>query len=116
MSPHTSDGNLDLLKENDDLDWDEDCRVGTGEELDLEVGFVSKDGQGQVGLVSKDGQGQVGLVSKDGQGQDGLVSKDSQGQGQGLEKGQVNEKDVNSGDQKEEEERKQLSVSWPLND
>ena len=94
MSPHTSDGNLDLLKENDDLDWDEDCRVGTGEELDLEVGFVSKDGQGQVGLVSKD----------------------SQGQGQGLEKGQVNEKDVNSGDQKEEEERKQLSVSWPLND
>ena len=105
MSPHTSDGNLDLLKENDDLDWDEDCRVGTGEELDLEVGFVSKDGQGQVGLVSKDGQGQ-----------DGLVSKDSQGQGQGLEKGQVNEKDVNSGDQKEEEERKQLSVSWPLNE
>ena len=105
MSPHTSDGNLDLLKENDDLDWDEDCRVGTGEELDLEVGFVSKDGQGQVGIVSKDGQGQ-----------DGLVSKDSQGQGQGLEKGQVNEKDVNSGDQKEEEERKQLSVSWPLND
>ena len=94
MSPHTSDGNLDLLKENDDLDWDEDCRVGTGEELDLEVGFVSKDGQGQVGLVSKD----------------------SQGQGQGLEKGQVNEKDVNSGDQKEEEERKQLSVSWPLNE
>ena len=105
MSPHISDGNLDLLKENDDLDWDEDCRVGTGEELDLEVGFVSKDGQGQVGLVSKDGQGQ-----------DGLVSKDSQGQGQGLEKGQVNEKDVNSGDQKEEEERKQLSVSWPLNE
>ena len=105
MSPHTSDGNLDLLKENDDLDWDEDCRVGTGEELDLEVGFVSKDGQGQVGLVSKDGQGQ-----------DGLVSKDSQGQGQGLEKGQVNEKDVNSGDQKEEEERKQLCVSWPLNE
>ena len=94
MSPHTSDGNLDLLKENDDLDWDEDCRVGTGEELDLEVGFVSKDGQGQVGLVSKD----------------------SQGQGQGLDKGQVHEKDVNSGDQKEEEERKQLSVSWPLND
>ena len=105
MSPHTSDGNLDLLKENDDLDWDEDCRVGTGEELDLEVGFVSKDGQGQVGLVSKDGQGQ-----------DGLVSKDSQGQGQGLDKGQVHEKDVNSGDQKEEEERKQLSVSWPLNE
>ena len=105
MSPHTSDGNLDLLKENDDLDWDEDCRVGTGEELDLEVGFVSKDGQGQVGLVSKDGQGQ-----------DGLVSKDSQGQGQGLDKGQDHEKDVNSGDQKEEEERKQLSVSWPLND
>ena len=105
MSPHTSDGNLDLLKENDDLDWDEDCRVGTGEELDLEVGFVSKDGQGQVGLVSKDGQGQ-----------DGLVSKDSQGQGQGLDKGQVHEKDINSGDQKEEEERKQLSVSWPLND
>ena len=105
MSPHTSDGNLDLLKENDDLDWDEDCRVGTGEELDLEVGFVSKDGQGQVGLVSKDSQGQ-----------DGLVSKDSQGQGQGLDKGQVHEKDVNSGDQKEEEERKQLSVSWPLND
>ena len=103
--PHTSDGNLDLLKENDDLDWDEDCRVGTGEELDLEVGFVSKDGQGQVGLVSKDGQGQ-----------DGLVSKDSQGQGQGLDKGQVHEKDVNSGDQKEEEERKQLSVSWPLNE
>ena len=94
MSPHTSDGNLDLLKENDDLDWDEDCRVGTGEELDLEVGFVSKDGQGQVGLVSKD----------------------SQGQGQGLNKGQVHEKGVNSGDQKEEEERKQLSVSWPLND
>ena len=94
MSPHTSDGNLDLLKENDDLDWDEDCRVGTGEELDLEVGFVSKDGQGQVGLVSKD----------------------SQGQGQGLDKGQVHEKDVNSGDQKEEEERKQLSVSWPLNE
>ena len=105
MSPHITDGNLDLLKENDDLDWDEDCRVGTGEELDLEVGFVSKDGQGQVGLVSKDGQGQ-----------DGLVSKDSQGQGQGLDKGQVHEKDVNSGDQKEEEERKQLSVSWPLND
>ena len=105
MSPHTSDGNLDLLKENDDLDWDEDCRVGTGEELDLEVGFVSKDGQGQVGLVSKDGQGQ-----------DGLVSKDSQGQGQGLDKGQVHEKDINSGDQKEEEERKQLSVSWPLNE
>ena len=105
MSPHTTDGNLDLLKENDDLDWDEDCRVGTGEELDLEVGFVSKDGQGQVGLVSKDGQGQ-----------DGLVSKDSQGQGQGLDKGQVHEKDVNSGDQKEEEERKQLSVSWPLNE
>ena len=94
MSPHTSDGNLDLLKENDDLDWDEDCRVGTGEELDLEVGFVSKDGQGK----------------------DGLVSKDSQGQGQGLDKGQVHEKDVNSGDQKEEEEGKQLSVSWPLND
>ena len=105
MSPHITDGNLDLLKENDDLDWDEDCRVGTGEELDLEVGFVSKDGQGQVGLVSKDGQGQ-----------DGLVSKDSQGQGQGLDKGQVHEKDVNSGDQKEEEERKQLSVSWPLNE
>ena len=105
MSPHTSDGNLDLLKENDDLDWDDDCRVGTGEELDLEVGFVSKDGQGQVELVSKDGQGQ-----------DGLVSKDSQGQGQGLDKGQVHEKDVNSGDQKEEEEGKQLSVSWPLND
>ena len=104
MSPHTSDGNLDLLKENDDLDWDEDCRVGTGEELDLEVGFVSKDGQGQVGLVSKDGQGQ-----------DGLVSKDSQGQGQGLDKGQVHEK-VNSGDHKEEEEGKQLSVSWPLNE
>ena len=94
MSPHTSDGNPDLLKENDDLDWDEDCRVGTGEELDLEVGFVSKDGQEQ----------------------DGLVSKDSQGQGQGLDKGQVHEKDVNSGDQKEEEEGKQLSVSWPLND
>ena len=93
MSPHTSDGNLDLLKENDDLDWDEDCRVGTGEELDLEVGFVSKDGQGQVGLVSKD----------------------SQGQGQGLDKGQVHEK-VNSGDHKEEEEGKQLSVSWPLNE
>ena len=103
--PHTSDDNLDLLKENDDLDWDEDCRVGTGEELDLEVGFVSKDGQGQVGLVSKDGQGQ-----------DGLVSKDSQGQGQGLDKGQIHAKDVNSGDQKEEEEGKQLSVSWPLND
>ena len=94
MSPHKSDGNLDLLKENDDLDWDEDCRVGTGEELDLEVGFVSKDGQGQ----------------------DGLVSKDSQGQGQGLDKGQVHEKGVNSGNQKEEEERKQLSVSWPLNE
>ena len=93
MSPHTSDGNLDLLKENDDLDWDEDCRVGTGEELDLEVGSVSKDGQGQVGLVSKD----------------------SQGQGQGLDKGQVHEK-VNSGDHKEEEEGKQLSVSWPLNE
>ena len=94
VATHITDGNLDLLKENDDLDWDEDCRVGTGEELDLEVGFVSKDGQGQVGLVSKD----------------------SQGQGQGLDKGQVHEKDVNSGDQKEEEERKQLSVSWPLND
>ena len=94
MSPHTSDGNPDLLKENDDLDWDEDCRVGTGEELDLEVGFVSKDGHGQ----------------------DGRVSKDSQGQEQGLDKGQVHEKDVNSGDQKEEEEGKQLSVSWPLND
>ena len=94
MSPHTSDGNLDLLKENDDLDWDEDCRVGTGEDLDLEVAFVSKDGQGH----------------------DGLVSKDSQGQGQGLDKGQVHEKDVNSGDQKEEEEGRQLSVSWPLND
>ena len=94
MSPHTSDSNLDLLKENDDLDWDDDCRVGTGEELDLEVGFVSKDDQGQ----------------------DGLVSKDSQGQGQGHDKGQVYEKDVNSGDQKEEEEGKQLSVSWPLND
>ena len=105
VATHITDGNLDLLKENDDLDWDEDCRVGTGEELDLEIGFVSKDGQGQVGLVSKDGQGQ-----------DGLVSKDSQGQGQGLDKGQVHEKDVNSGDQKEEEERKQLSVSWPLND
>ena len=105
VATHITDGNLDLLKENDDLDWDEDCRVGTGEELDLEVGFVSKDGQGQVGLVSKDSQGQ-----------DGLVSKDSQGQGQGLDKGQVHEKDVNSGDQKEEEERKQLSVSWPLND
>ena len=105
VATHITDGNLDLLKENDDLDWDEDCRVGTGEELDLEVGFVSKDGQGQVGLVSKDGQGQ-----------DGLVSKDSQGQGQGLDKGQVHEKGVNSGNQKEEEERKQLSVSWPLND
>ena len=57
-------------------------------------------------------------MSKDGQEQDGLVSKDSQGQGQGqgLDKGQVHEKDVNSGDQKEEEEGKQLSVSWPLND
>ena len=94
MSPHTSDGNPDLLKENDDLDWDEDCRVGTGEELDLEVGFVSKDGQEQ----------------------DGLVSKDSQGQEQGLDKGQVHDKDVNSGDQKEGEGGKQLSVSWPLND
>ena len=92
VATHITDGNLDLLKENDDLDWDEDCRVGTGEELDLEVGFVSKDGQGQVGLVSKDSQGQ------------------------GLNKGQVHEKDVNSGDQKEEEERKQLSVSWPLNE
>ena len=92
VATHITDGNLDLLKENDDLDWDEDCRVGTGEELDLEVGFVSKDGQGQVGLVSKDSQGQ------------------------GLNKGQVHEKGVNSGDQKEEEERKQLSVSWPLNE
>ena len=29
---------LKCLKEKDELEWDDDCRVGTGEQLELEVG------------------------------------------------------------------------------
>ena len=29
---------LSCVKEEDELEWDDDCRVGTGEQLELEVG------------------------------------------------------------------------------
>ena len=59
------------MKEEDELEWDDDCRVGTGEQLELEVGVREEEaGVGNIEAfcesAEKDEEEGEGAVKKGG--------------------------------------------------